>query len=335
MPAALAALRFLLRSAGLPGPRVPPRPARFEAAGETLVGLEFLPPRPRGRLLFLHGMTLRGPADPRQVAACEVLAGLGFHVRAPRLEEIARARIEPASVQRIAALVESEGRQGPLSVMSASFTASLALLAASRPPTARHLRAICAIGPYADLHGFLRFVMSAPEADPYGRLVVFANLLPRLEDRPALRAALWEAVADESFRRARPRLPRLRAGLDPVERELLDHIRAGSAALGPLADALVARSPDLLERLDLLPRAPGITPFTVLIHGERDPVIPAAHSARLHAARRAAGLPGHLELTPLLDHGDAQWSAATVARLPGLHRAFQAFFAAARAGPRP
>jgi pimeloyl-ACP methyl ester carboxylesterase len=78
----------------------------------------------------------------------------------------------------------------------------------------------------------------------------------------------------------------------------------------------------LRHRFDSIARAPGIRAPLLAIVGERDSVIPSAHSRRLHDAW---GGPRHWVAVPGVDHNDL-----------GRQRAFwepiRAFLEAARAG---
>lgn len=328
MSSLLATARFLMQTAGVGGPAPSPRPIQVDGGDGWLPAFEFAPSRPRGTILFVHGMTLRGPEDPRQVAACQGLARAGFRVVAPRFPAIAQARIDPRSIDRIAAVIQSLG-PAPIGIFSASFSASLCLIAASRPTLQPRVAAICAIGAYADVQDCLSFVMCDPSADPYGRLVVFASLLDRaVGECAAVQAALFEAVADESYRRAERRLPAAREALGPSDRQLLDRVLHDASARDALCREILAASPELLARLDVLPCASSIRSPVALIHGEGDTVIPARHSRMLHRARTTRQLPGAMAITPLIDHGDTQWSARSLAGLPALAGTLRGFLAA-------
>ncbi|MCB9779339.1 MAG: hypothetical protein H6742_12300 [Alphaproteobacteria bacterium] len=289
--------------------------------------------RVRGTLLFVHGMTLRGHRDPRQVQACRALAGAGYRVVSPHLPAVARAEIDPTTVTRIRHAITAVADRpelcpdGQLGLFSASFSASMCLLATADPRIARHVSATCALGPYADLHACLRFVMEDPTADPYGRLVVFANLVERaIGERPAVRHALFTAIADDSLSREVPQLPQVREALSRADEAIVHAVLHDLDWCRETCARILDASPDLVEALDVLPVVDRLQTPVALVHGADDDVIPADHSRRLHDALGAAGVPSRLELTPLISHGDQTWGLRSATHALSLVDAFAWFF---------
>lgn len=341
MSASVAAARFVLASATGRAPGVRVQARALALPGEVLDADVYEGPGEgvRGTVLFVHGMTLHGHRDPRQVQACRALASTGLRVVAPRLPSIAQARIDPdapALLGRAIAAIAADHRLAPagrIGLFSASFSASMALLAAADPATARHLGAICALGPYADLHGCLAFVMQTDGVDRYARTILFQNLLRRaLGPCPAVEQALSVAVADDSFRRDPPALPRALAALTPEDRRTVERVLGDPAWCRGMADQVLAASQDLVHALDLLPRVRAIRVPVALLHGRNDDVIPADQSRLLHRELRAGGGESRLLVTPLLSHGDAQWGIAGAREGLRLWRLFAWFLARV---PRP
>lgn len=312
------------------------RPLRLPVDGQDLEADVYQGPRGdvRGTLLFVHGMTLHGHRDPRQIVACRALASAGLRVVAPRLPGIAAARIEPgapALVGRVIVAVASDPTLAPagrVGLFSASFSASMSLLAAADPATARHLGAVCALGPYADLHGCLAFVMQTEGVDRYARTILFQNLLARaLGPCAAVEQALAVAVADDSLRRSPPLLPAALAALSLQDRRTVGQVLGDPEWCRSMAARVLEASGELVQALDLLPRAEQITVPVALLHGRDDDVIPADQSRLLHGAIQSAGGESHLLVTPLLSHGDPQWGLASAADALRLWRLFAWFLA--------
>ncbi len=295
------------------------------SAHGAIVADEYLPAvgAPRGTVVFVHGMSLRGHRDPRQVIACRALADSGLRVVAPLLPAVAAARIHPVSVERIVAVVHrvSEQLEAPVGLFSASFSGGLSLRAALRPELLGRISAACVIGAYTDLHSCLRHVMSAPSADPYGRLVVLRTLLPRLLGPCAeVEELLDEAIADDSLQRDPPRLPLALVLARSTERELVERILRDPEWCAARVDDLLAASADLVEQLDVLPHAGRLRVPVALVHGRGDDVIPPSQSQLLHSRLQALGGRSRLAITPLLTHGDQQWRLSTASSAIALLR---------------
>ncbi|UQX87398.1 alpha/beta hydrolase [Jatrophihabitans telluris] len=120
-----------------------------------------------------------------------------------------------------------------------------------------------------------------------GQLAGLCGLNPSL---PVRAVALWYAVSDL------PAVP--------------DDIAAagGEADRGPgsrealLLGAPAAQMPELARQASVLHQVHRNAPPFLLLHGDRDRLVPAAQSARLHTALRAAGADTTLELVPGYDH---------------------------------
>ena len=279
----------------------------------------------RGTILFIHGMSLLGHRDPRQVAVCRALATAGFQVVAPRFPALAQARIDAASPGRVAEAVLAISAapdladNAPIGLFSPSFSASLCLLAATRPALRDRVCAVCAVGGYADIASVLRFLMSEPAADPYGRLIIFSSLLHRvLGPCPNVERALATAIADDALQREPPALPAILRHLSPTDREVVHNVMHDLAWCGSMAGQVLSMSQDLVRDLDVLSKAHDLRCPVALVHGVHDNVIPASESARLHARLISLGRDCRLVITPLLGHGDQRWgpgSALPAAKL--------------------
>ncbi|MCB9741354.1 MAG: hypothetical protein H6740_01895 [Alphaproteobacteria bacterium] len=329
------ALGFLTGSnSGRPGatrrePREVPMPD-----GEVLPGDRYTPlgPCARGAVLFVHGMTWRGERDPRIVSACEALAATGRAVWAPRFPDILDMRIRQATVQRIAAacahIAAEEGQ--PIGVASVSFSAGMALIAAGQPEARDQVASVLAIGGFTEADRAIRFLLTSPDADPYGRLVVLRDRLPLVREvSPALRAALLAAIQDEGFDPGEPRLPAARAALSDSDRALLDLLLGPHAPRAGLVDEMItAMGPEMRDFTVTPELARAIRARVCLAHGRSDRVIPPEESIALHALLRAEGKDSRLVVTPLIGHGTVGFDPAAILSVPRLFDTMRAFFSA-------
>ena len=109
----------------------------------------------RGRaptVTFIHGMSLEGNQDARQVKVCEALVMAGFKVYAPHFAEIADLKIKRATVSRIESVIQEivHLSQEPTSLFSVSFSRTFS---DGRVQTKleRKLKAVCVIGTFSDV----------------------------------------------------------------------------------------------------------------------------------------------------------------------------------------
>lgn len=289
-------------------------------------------PATRGPVLFVHGMTWRGHRDPRMMAASEALAVTGRRVFTPRFPDILDMRIRLETVTRIAdaarQLAEVEGRR--VGLASVSFSAGMAISAAADPRARDHVASVLSIGAFTDATRAVRFLLTSPDADPYGRLVVLRDRLPQVREvSPGLRAALFGALQDQGFDPGEPRLPALREALSEADRRLLDLCLGPPERMSALNAELIAALGPEFEAFTITPAvAEALRARICLLHGAGDRVIPPSESVQLHALLRAAGRESWLALTSLIGHGHATPDLRAIASVPPLVEATRAFFAA-------
>ena len=306
-------------------------PLRLRGGG-VLARHHFAPQgRPRGRLLLVHGLTLRGADDPRLIALASAMAGIGLEVDLPHFPILAEPRMAVESVDELAAAIEAVSIEagGPIGAFGVSFAGGLALVAAARPEVGARLSGLLVLGSYSELGRAIRFLVCDPEADPYGFHVALANFVEAgIGPHPAVRAALQELVADDGLHREEPRFPAARAALSEEDRAALDGVLTDPVVRRAAAERILVELADEVRRLDAREAVRQVSAPVVLVHGSTDRVVHPDDSADLHAARLAAGLPSRLEITPLVGHSDTAFSLRTVPQALRLVHAFACWLAA-------
>ncbi|MEO1170596.1 MAG: prolyl oligopeptidase family serine peptidase, partial [Myxococcota bacterium] len=292
--------------------RLAPRPAHFLRANGERIDVDIYEPRSErfGTVAMIHGMNSRGHRDPRVLVASQALASVGLRVFAPRLPEVGQAVITMRSVERISDVLHfaaTESRE-PVSVFAPSFSAAMSLIASTREYAGDAVASVFAMGTYSDPETVIRFLLEDPHAHPYGRLIVLKNFLHRaVGPIPEIEAVLNDVIVALGLRRIEeghyPQLARLPADQRQlVERLLTDHdFRVAHA------ERMAGNDYDhLLERLSVSRRASAIKGPVTLFHGEGDDVIPPQESIQLAQLLERQGVDVHLDVSPLISHGDRQ-----------------------------
>lgn len=305
------ALAFLAGVMLAPDPR-PGRAVLLGGADAAPVACDAYRPAARtpwGTVLFVHGMSLRAHRDPRVVVACNALAATGLQVLAPCVEGLCNLALDPATPKRIAELLLACGSDPALgnpprvALASASFAAGLCLKAAARPDVRDRAGPLLLVGTYVDARALVAHLLTARDADPFGRLVLLRAFLDREgETSPTLSQVVDIALADASLRRDPPLLP------DAV---LRSH-RAAIDDFSAVGDLAHVRGP------------------VAFLHGRDDRVIPATESTRAAELLAGHGVPCRSWITAMLDHGDLSSPLGKVAELPRLLDLFAYWFGAVR-----
>ncbi len=328
------AWRYIAHSVRPRGTRIVPQQVVVPSRHGPLPALHFAP-RPSGStrplLMTLNGYAARGARDPRMQRAASNLAASGFEVYMPVLPSVEALQLAPQVVDELAVFIAalSESTQRPLSLFSASLTASLALVACSRPELQNRVAAVMAIGPYADLLRTVDYVMHRGR-DAYGRYVIWMNFAERISGpNPGLVRLFRTAIDDDGWQRRHPHLPGALRQADPHTRALFKRFAYDSVFSDmhwrEVANQL-RHDPRWLSDMNPLNRINQLQSSLYLLHGRNDEVIPPRESQELHRAYRARGGRSHLLLSPLISHADLVHSWRTPYDAWQLSLLFAAFF---------
>ncbi len=298
--------------------------------------------RPKGTVMVVHGMSPAGPNDARLIALCRAVAAGGFRVVAPRFDSVAALRMHVGQIDEIEHTISRLADDaelcpsGRVGVLSVSFSAGLSLIAASRARVASRITAACLIGTYGDIGSTLRAYVERDDVTSYGWKIVAANFVDTVVlDAEPIRRALIVSALDEWHKRVQPELPATLAALSRRDAAMVRAILDDRGARRELAEAVLARRPLFCDFGSVVDHVGGVEAPVTLLHGQDDRTIPCDQSRRVHDAAIAAGRQSRLVTTPLLTHGDLQWSWRTLAAVPAFADALGAWIseAAVDAGP--
>lgn len=291
--------------------------------------------------IVLHGITRPGRVHPSLLRFARSLARTGAVVVVPEVPEwidldLAPGRTLPTVAGTLDVVERDLGVPGARTgLMGFSFGAPQALVTAGDPALAGRLGGVAGFGGYCDLERTFRFLFSGVHEwdgvtrrrrpDPYGRWIVAANFLARVEGyehaepvadalRSLARAAgeiqvpSWDPVHDPVkvrlretldnddhralFDRFAPPADRDPAFDDDEAREWAARLAEAGRRTQPLADPLehIGRLPDEVH----------------LLHGRGDDLIPFTETLRLARGLEARqGRPLHTAVTGLFAHSAA------------------------------
>jgi acetyl esterase/lipase len=260
---------------------------RLDTAPGAVVGDLFRPagrigsPPRRPALILAFGMALHEHDRPVLLGLARAMARLGYVVLWPRLEALEAGAPLPEEPSTFAAAVRhlaSHELIDPqrVSIFGFSVGASTALVAASGPAVARHVRAVIFFGGYYDLMAYVASVASrslvahGTVAEWQPSEAVFERLIPMLEARGG-------------------------GGV----------LKAFGAASLPEAEALVGAAPaaelTALGRLNPAEHAAGAYARVFILHDRGDTFVPYVEALKLRQALPAAQV-GSFLLTDLFAH---------------------------------
>ncbi len=292
--------------------------------------------KPRGTILAIHGMTVKGNRDPRFVSACKALAHCGYIVVSPLYRDIEELLIKEETVDAIAKTVQclTENRvlcpSGKISIFSASFSAGMSIIAASRLEIRELVSAICAIGTYSNVETSVEFLLSEQDNDEYARLIILRNFIHHsLGPSDDLSEALRVAILDNGYGRANPELPQLLRRLPRGVRRIFTRLQKEPSYRWYHWKRIcspVNGVNDLLKRLSTVSTIDSLRAAVALVHGADDRVIPPTESAILHRRLCESNKQSRLSLTPAISHGDTTLTASMIPALFDLTGTFAFFF---------
>ncbi|HEX9636988.1 MAG TPA: alpha/beta fold hydrolase [Acidobacteriota bacterium] len=285
--------------------------------------------RPRGIerpgiAVLLHGVVPQGMKDSRLVHFARALAGGGTAVLTPDLPDIRRYLLTMATLDDIAAALETavgspeaswdRARAG---VVGISYSGTLGLLAASRPPLRGKLKYGVTFGSYYSFADAVHFSLTGRyrragveidmEPHPYARIVFYYNAAPEmasLEEPMRVRRVL-ELMLDEQVSQAEA----ARESLTPADRRTVQAMLDGdSEQLNREVEATLSRHPDYLRAFSLEPHLPELRiPHLVLVHSANDDIIPYGETVRLCRRLEPRGdLETRCVVTRLFSHVDVE-----------------------------
>lgn len=290
-------------------------------------------------IVFLHGMSPLGIADPRQVAAAKALSSAGFRVICPELPEIRNLRVEASSITRFRDTLkqiladEELCPGGRVALFAPSFSGAICLKVAADGEVRDRISAVAALGAFSRIERSLTYLMHADDADPYARLIIFANFLPRLKEGKNL-ARYYFAAAHDNWNATASQNPSLRGfeptntkavelrRLKPNERRFIDRLENDRPFRIEFGDRLLSVMQDTMAAYNVSEVASEVAAPVFLLHGAGDDVIPARESVELSPL-----LPhSRLVVTPLMGHSHAAVSARMVRDVWRLVSGFSWFF---------
>lgn len=298
----------------------PPPGALFEGIslrdGTPVRTRVYGPPAEDARQIIVafHGIHHLGIDEPRLIRFARHLANRGYRVLTPEIREFTDYQVTKGGVDFIRASVEHLGSgDARVGLIGFSFAGGLALLAATEPETAAHLKYVASIGGYHDLSRTLRFLathkvesptgVESRRAHEYGLLVLLYGNLDRFdlgEDADRFRSALKSWLMEDR-RKAREHAASLRTKSAQSLFQLVENGQVARVS-GKLVEILRTQEKTLH---DLSPSGKLLQVNTeaLVLHGADDNVIPPEETefSRLELGR--VGHPNHhVLITPLLDH---------------------------------
>lgn len=335
------ALRFILaQQTGKIPVAVAADEIQVKAGGLRLRTRVFSPPVYEAQpIVLLHGMSLLGIDDPRQVLAVKALAAAGFRVICPELPEIRDIQIKAKSIDNFIAFISEILRRGDysatgrLALFAPSFSGAIVLRAAAAPGLRDHIAAVCAIGTLAGIRGSMNNIFMGQGIDPYARFIVLANYVKGKKQYAPL-ARAFRALAIDNWHETssvNPLMPGIERTyhaapafkkLNPAQRKLVSDIVHDEKARGKIFEELLPFMEKELQAYGVLDVAKDISAPTFLLHGRDDDVIPPQESVDLAERLRA----NRLVVSPFIGHADTAISLRLLGDIWRLVSGFAYFF---------
>eukprot|EP00871_Galdieria_phlegrea_P005629 jgi/Galph1/6067/GphlegSOOS_G4738.1 len=290
-------------------------------------------------VIVVHGLCPSGIDDPRILGISRALALQEVICIVPTIELLKSCLLRVDSVdmiQNIILKIVSNPHlcpTGKVSIFAASISASICLIACSRPNISRIISCLCCIGPYADANILLKYIIENEELpDDYGRSVFFYNYIGlALGTCPELQQALWYRILDGHHSPSGTREELLTRYLKDKKQitEVFMLLWNDSKFRLDCCQVILKQTQGELYTLSPLSIIDRIScPRVILIHGLNDPVIPSIHSIILfEELKKNSKVQTTLCLTPLINHGDKQKiNFRSIGHLWSLIRTFALFF---------
>ncbi len=268
-------------------------------------------------VLLVHGMCPLGKDDPRVVRYSANFSALGYKVVVPQYQNICEFRFLPDMAEEIVATIQAVRSNLELcpsamvSLMSASFSGGLCLIAAAKPEVAYSLSALLIVGSYGNIDTIFYRVVNDKITDDYARLIIFKNLIRFSSGvNVVLEQIFNQAILDLIPEGLKPSGRAKQCDENSAENKQFLRVQRDQQYRKELMNE-IQRSPEaalLIKGLSVVGQIRRIKAHVLLLHGDQDPVIPAAESKQIYYSLIRSHCSVRLLVTPILTHSDARLS---------------------------
>lgn len=283
-----------------------------------------------------HGMSAMGIDDPRIVELAENIASSNHSVILPELPEVKGLKIEEKTISNIQSLMMEiystkqlfDGEK--LGYLSASFSAGMGLIAASKSNTKNKIKSSMAIGAYCDFLDTVPFVFSNYEIDPYAVYVILYNFIHCFEPTLAeeLQPVYYEGALDNGLKRIGKEAltETLLSRTSPRAKDFFFQVGADRKFRKELAKRVLDTVPkNLPENLSPFYQLESLDGPVSLLHGKTDPVISPTESEKLTLLFQKKQIPYVYRTSTALTHGDSLPLHSQIFGVPALLQTFGSF----------
>lgn len=290
----------------------------------------------KATILTINGLAPLGQRDPRFERVNRAMAGCGYRVISPFIEDLCKFKIGTENIRQIRAFIEavlSDKSVCPdtnVSIFAPSFTGSLCLIAAADPAISYRINSICALGSFGSAPAVIEKLMCDDNADEYGRQILLLNYAHlSIGKNQEVENALRLSIEDSYFRRNPPELDSYLPEMKAENKMLFEQLRSDADFRTSHWKKIVeegSKQGHKLEDLSVDLVASGLQAAISLIHGKDDLVVPSNESVQLYKLLKKQGKNASLTVTPLISHGDSQNPLRYLHHVPALIRGFSFFF---------
>lgn len=283
-----------------------------------------------------HGMSAMGIDDQRIVHLAENIASTGHSVILPELPEVKGLKIEEQTITNIQNLMLEifENKQlfngEDLGYLSASFSAGMGIIAASRSNTRNKIKSSMLIGGYCNFFEAVPFVFTNYEVDPYAVYVILYNMLHRFEPNIAeeLEMVYYEAALDNGLKRTgqNAKADFYLNKSSKLAKEFFDQVHNDRSFRISLAKQVLNTVPEKMpENLSPYYQLESLRGPVSLLHGKSDPVISSEESEKLARLFQKKGILHVHRTSTALTHGDSLPLHSQIFGVPALLQTFGNF----------
>lgn len=287
-------------------------------------------------ILFLHGMSLKGYRDPRQVNLLQALSYSGFTVIAPSFEELSNVEITADSIydlQSIVPVVLDRYSIEKVALFSVSFSGSICLSAAMREGTNNLISSVCTVGSFSDTGSTLKFLFTSEKCDSFARHIILKNYIElSIGKNPEVIKAIDASIAD-NWHKTDDKLPAAMAEISEENRDLVNKLLYDSKFREEkFLEARANGMKGIEDAYNIYELTHQLKSSIVLFHGDDDLVIDPNQSKMFFEHLQKASIPSALCISPFLGHGEAEVSMRFIKPLLKLLTTFRYFFSEVEKG---